>query len=143
MCRREPRLNNMSVSRVIQKCATLASGPLLFFVLFLWPITDNARYTVCMMRRVTGMPCPTCGMTRSLASLAKGHLAQSLAYHPFGILVAILICAGWVYIAWFAIRDRALPRINPWILLTGLLLLAVLFVGYWIYSCIIPLLNAG
>ena len=96
-----------------------------------------------MMRRVFGVPCPTCGMTRSMASLAKGHLAQSIAYHPFGLLVAGLICAGWLYLAWFVLRDKKVPRINPWILLAGLLLLTLLFTGYWIYSYIIPLLNAG
>jgi uncharacterized membrane protein len=81
-------------------------------------------------------------MTRSLASLAKGHLEQSLAYHPFGILVAGIILAGWVYVSWFTVRNKEVPRINPWILLAGLLLLAILFTGYWLYASIFPLLSA-
>jgi len=133
----------MANERLILKYSALLSGPLLLLTLYVWPITNNARYSVCMMRRTTGIPCPTCGMTRSLASLAKGQLAQSIEYHPFGILVAVIIFAGWVYVTWFAVRGKNVPRINPWILLTGLLLLAVLFIGYWLYASIFPLFTTG
>lgn len=44
---------------------------------------------VCLFRRVFGLPCPTCGLTRS--TVAAGHLRvrESVAYHPLGIPVLI------------------------------------------------------
>jgi hypothetical protein len=133
----------MKPRRIIQKFGILVCGPLLFTLLYLWPVNDSSRYTICMMRRVTGIPCPTCGMTRSLASLVKGHFSQSLDYHPFGIVVAGVLCTGWVYASWYHVRGKSLPRISPWIMLTGLLGMMVLFTGHWIYHFIIPLLQGG
>lgn len=42
----------------------------------------------CLFSVVTGIQCPACGMTRSVASIARGDLEASLAYHPMGILLA-------------------------------------------------------
>jgi hypothetical protein len=42
----------------------------------------------CLFSTVTGIQCPACGMTRSVASIARGDLEASLAYHPIGILLA-------------------------------------------------------
>ena len=42
----------------------------------------------CLFSTVTGIQCPACGMTRSVASIARGDLEASLAYHPMGILLA-------------------------------------------------------
>ena len=42
----------------------------------------------CLFSTATGIQCPACGITRSVASIARGDLAASLAYHPMGILLA-------------------------------------------------------
>jgi len=42
----------------------------------------------CLFTTATGIQCPACGMTRSVASIARGDLGASLAYHPLGILLA-------------------------------------------------------
>jgi Protein of unknown function (DUF2752) len=39
---------------------------------------------VCPFRRVTGLPCPSCGLTRSWKAAADLRVADSLAYHPLG-----------------------------------------------------------
>jgi hypothetical protein len=45
---------------------------------------------LCPFRMVTGLPCPGCGMTRSLISLAHGDIAASLYFHPLGPALAIV-----------------------------------------------------
>lgn len=67
----------------------------------LWPVAAVvAVYTVlvnlifhafCPMVIVTGLPCPGCGMTRSLFFLATGRVGQSLWIHPMGVPIAVLI----------------------------------------------------
>jgi len=42
----------------------------------------------CLFTTATGIQCPACGMTRSVASIARGDLEASLAFHPLGILLA-------------------------------------------------------
>lgn len=53
--------------------------------------------TVCVFRRVTGRPCPSCGMTRSWSAAAHLQLRRSFAFHPFGPLTfaaALLVATG-------------------------------------------------
>ena len=53
---------------------------------------DHRRGTetaLCPMRRLTGVPCPTCGTTRGLLALARGWLGESVAWNPLMILSAL------------------------------------------------------
>jgi hypothetical protein len=36
----------------------------------------------CVLRLLTGLPCPACGLTRASAWLARGELARALTLHP-------------------------------------------------------------
>ncbi|CAB4614017.1 unannotated protein [freshwater metagenome] len=44
----------------------------------------------CPMLTVTGVPCPMCGMTRSVRSFSVGDIDASIRYQPFGIIAAIV-----------------------------------------------------
>lgn len=39
----------------------------------------------CLFRLSIGIPCPGCGLTRSLMELWQGHLLASFRYHPLGL----------------------------------------------------------
>ncbi|BDI16684.1 hypothetical protein ANSO36C_24860 [Nostoc cf. commune SO-36] len=41
-------------------------------------------FLVCPIRHLTGIPCPTCGMTRSFIAIAQGDLVQAVAENLFG-----------------------------------------------------------
>jgi hypothetical protein len=41
--------------------------------------------TLCLFRRATGLPCPSCGMTRSWNAAARLKLRDSVRFHPFGL----------------------------------------------------------
>jgi len=53
----------------------------------------------CWFRQLTGLPCPTCGATRSLLSLVHGNFAEALIRNPLlffcyiGALAVDLYCA--------------------------------------------------
>ncbi len=53
---------------------------------------------ICPFRRLTGLPCPGCGLTRSWVYLAHGWWRESFLAHPFGwvAVVAVLVLAGFV-----------------------------------------------
>jgi hypothetical protein len=50
---------------------------------FLW---DNTR-TLCYFKNVTGLACPSCGATRSLACLLHGQILESLWWNPMGLIL--------------------------------------------------------
>lgn len=63
---------------------------------------------LCLLKSLTGLACPTCGLTRAVCHALQGDFAGSLAFHPAGILVVISVIgwAGWMSLeAW---RGQAL-----------------------------------
>lgn len=60
------------------------------------------------MRAMTGIPCPGCGMTRSLTSIWHGNFLLSFRFHPLGIpLFAICVCC-----LVFCVNDHIFPNLN-------------------------------
>lgn len=56
------------------------------------PDAVAAGPVLCPFRRLTGLPCPGCGLTRSWSYLAHGRMLESLSKHPFGpMLLAAVI----------------------------------------------------
>ncbi len=47
----------------------------------------------CMFRRITGVPCPGCGMTRACFAAMRFDFKQAFYYHPLWILPAPLALA--------------------------------------------------
>ncbi|MFG0284308.1 MAG: DUF2752 domain-containing protein [Phycisphaerales bacterium JB039] len=45
---------------------------------------------ICVYRRMLGVECPGCGLTRSVSCAARGMWHESVSYHPLGIAVLLL-----------------------------------------------------
>ncbi len=62
----------------------------------------------CVFRATTGIPCPGCGMSRSLEALLQGNPGLSFRYHPLGIglaLLAIVASLLWLAGGWAPARE--------------------------------------
>ncbi|MGF1509568.1 MAG: DUF2752 domain-containing protein [Myxococcota bacterium] len=63
----------------------------------------------CPLHSLTGISCPSCGLTRSVLSSLAGRVDEGFAFHPLGpILVHLLLSAAiWAIVApnrvWFGI----------------------------------------
>lgn len=79
----------------------------------------------CPLRVLTGIPCPTCFLTRATALALRGNLQTSWQWHPLGPLVA----AGLLAWSLTALRQRRLvpPHLALWPLMGagGALVMAV------------------
>jgi hypothetical protein len=53
---------------------------------------------VCIFKKVTNLPCPSCGTTRSIISIAKGDLINSLIINPLGFITSIILVSITVFI---------------------------------------------
>ncbi|MBI5816622.1 MAG: DUF2752 domain-containing protein [Nitrospinae bacterium] len=71
----------------------------LLFIALLFPFTivlsGNTPNTTwysptCFVRQHTGMPCQTCGLTRSIVAFYRGEWDNSLRYHKSGMLIIVV-----------------------------------------------------
>lgn len=62
--------------------------------------TENKAVEVCLIKHATNIPCPSCGSTRSLISLTKGHFVEAFNLNPIGYIVAftMLIAPVWIVV---------------------------------------------
>jgi len=84
---------------------------------------------LCALRRVVGLACPTCGLTRALTLLARGAWRESLALQPWAAALALQLPIAWgLWAAWLSDRLRARPdRWIPHALAANLAALAALW----------------
>lgn len=61
-------------------------------------VIENSSVEVCLIKHVTNIPCPSCGATRSVMSLAKGDFAGAFHLNPIGYLVAIIMLITPIWI---------------------------------------------
>lgn len=75
-------------------------------------------FTICLLDRYAGLPCPGCGLTRSFACISHGLLETAVGYHPFGpLLYAWAWSAVGVSLLGSARRARLADRFaanSPW-----------------------------
>jgi hypothetical protein len=89
----------------------------------------------CAFLKLTGFPCPHCGLTTSFAHAARLHFVQAFLAQPFGLIAFLLtvISIPWLI---FLIRNRiSLSQLmgERWVKPTGYALIAAYFLG-WIYK---------
>lgn len=65
---------------------------------YIWLFLNTSKFSkthqsfeVCIFKRVTNIPCPSCGSTRSIIELTKSNFKEALFINPFGVFLAILM----------------------------------------------------
>lgn len=87
----------------------------------------------CLVHQLTGLPCPTCGLTRSFAAMAGGDVARALKFHPLGpalFVSAVALGAGLCVAALFSRRFRL--RLTDREQSASLVCLTGLLLGFWV-----------
>jgi hypothetical protein len=86
--------------------------------------------TTCSFRRLTGRPCPSCGVTRSWNALARGRVRDAFAFHPLGPLT--VVAAAIVSVGPPGALDRVVAR-YPWLVIG----FSVAWMGAWLARLLI------
>ncbi|QYJ67826.1 DUF2752 domain-containing protein [Flavobacterium litorale] len=60
--------------------------------------SEHNHTPACLFKNTTGVPCPSCGNTRSIIALTEGNISEALLINPLGIIVAsiMLIFPLWL-----------------------------------------------
>ena len=77
----------------------------------------------CLLLALTGLPCPTCGMTRATLCLINGRFTEAFGYHPLVWAPYIMVAMGLGCIP----RSRS----RRW-LVYGIAAILVAFIAVWI-----------
>ncbi len=93
----------------------------------------------CAFRRATGLPCPTCGLTRSTVLALHGDLGAAWGVMPAGPVLALGTLAIAVALLWYAVfaqgqRPASEAAARCWIARGGLAYGAaavVMWLGGW------------
>jgi len=85
----------------------LVAGAALLFAALLPRAWIEAGPSFCPFRLASGLPCPGCGLTRSVVALAHGDPAASLYFHPLGLPVVAALVGLVVLELGLALRRRA------------------------------------
>ena len=117
----------------------LAAGVAAVMLLHFVRMTDDPRTAMCWLRRTTGIPCPTCGMTRAFSALAKGDVRHAVAYNPLSPLFAVVILSCWGYTSWRMARGGAFPAFDGRRAAIVFAALGALAAVVWIVRVVVPL----
>ncbi len=59
-------------------------------------LPHGSETSICLFRRLTGIACPGCGLTRAFAAMAKGEWWLAITFHPLAPILALEFLALWI-----------------------------------------------
>lgn len=74
------------------------AGYIWLFISMTLNLTEKKTVEVCLIKHLTNVPCPSCGSTRSVISLANGKFSDALQINPLGYVVATIMLLSPIWI---------------------------------------------
>lgn len=95
-----------------------------------WRLGPDAP-TLCNLRRLTGLPCPTCGATRAGMAILDGRYLDAVAYNPMVVLGGAVVAA--VLVLRVGLGRAVRVDLPPWARCLAWAGLALALAANWIY----------
>ena len=120
-------------------CILLITFMYVFTYLLAW---DNGNHYDCVIKRMTKLYCPGCGMTRAVYCLFHGRILESLLYNPTAIYGMIVSLFYYIKLTLHVVRKKDEQfQINDIVVLSVLILVIIfcvvrnvlLVTGVWDY----------
>lgn len=106
----------------------------LFLALAFFVFVEPAEWLLCPFRRLTGLPCPLCGLTHALCAIGHGQFRRAVELHAVSPAIFALFVAGFLasLARWCGLPPpRSVPSQAR--VFTGLF---VLLLGYWAWRLV-------
>ncbi len=88
----------------MRRLLIIASFPLFIAAARFLPL--NRLPSTCVFYHVTGYPCVTCGMTRSVAALVRFDFERAMTYHPLVVVFVAVFAVLWGALVCESLTDR-------------------------------------
>jgi hypothetical protein len=86
------------------------------YVWVFWSHYYHPGVESCLFHRITHIPCPSCGSTRSALALLNGDFAGAFHYNPLGYLILLLMLSLPVWVMYDLVsRKETLLRAYTYI----------------------------
>lgn len=102
----------------------------IYFLARLIAITCNG-VTICTFKAATGVPCPSCGLTRAAIALSHGRPVDAFLFNP--LMTAVIgVCVVWLickYILGITVTMQ-ISRVEFWVMM---FLITAAIAANWVY----------
>lgn len=71
-----------------------------------WLRSSGEGATLCLIKRCTGVPCPSCGSTRSVMEIFHGNFLNATLTNPLGWILIVMIIVFPVWILTDAVKRK-------------------------------------
>ena len=107
---------------------------ILILVLLVPPFHEE-RFTICLFKNITGIPCPGCGMTRAFLFLGHGKIYEATMLNPSSLLAFTIIIFLWINKAvYIATGKEVKVHLTHREKILIYLLSGFLMVAIWVYN---------
>jgi len=61
-------------------------------------VGTSKQPTICMIKSITSVPCPSCGTSRAVILIMEGDYIEALKMNPLGFIISciLLVCPLWI-----------------------------------------------
>ncbi len=94
-------------------------------------LPGRTKEFLCHLRRLTGVPCPTCGSTRLARALLQGRVLDAAGQNPF--VFALAAGLGFWLVLRVGFGRRLEVQLHSWQRRAGWIIAAALFFANWAY----------
>ena len=99
------------------------------------PGTNSPMPETCTSRRLIGIDCPGCGMTRAFISISRGQFSRAWQFNPasFVVYAFVALQIPWHGLQIYRLRKKQRPIQWNWIYLTPIAVVVVLVLN-WLWK---------
>ena len=78
--------------------AGCVAGYIWLFLNLYTGLSQTHQTSICILKHATGIPCPSCGSTRSIVAILQGHFSEALQWNPLGFLLFLILILSPIWI---------------------------------------------
>lgn len=114
--------------------AGLCAIMLMFLVSVLVPPFEQNRFTICLFKNLTGVPCPSCGMTRAFLFLGHGQILKASTLNPLALPLALafLLQGARLWLRLATLHDYRL-QLSPLLWRSAIAVAVTVSLGIWLF----------
>ena len=90
-------------------------------------------FSICLFHRLTGLGCPTCGLSRSFYAISHFHLQEAFAFHWMGPIVYFAFLILFFKFSFETTARRTIQvRIGSLMMRIAIIVFLALWFGCWV-----------